>query len=94
MAVMKETKLPTVVWSSAACLSAATQRWFSGVLLNDDTQAELVLANSDTVEAAVNAGIETLIASGLKPEQLPELVTGGGLATRFRAKTPTLLQTP
>jgi len=46
------------------------------------------------VEAAVNAGIETLIASGLKPEQLPELVAGGGLATRFRAKTPTLLQTP
>ncbi len=43
--------------SAAACLSAATQRWFSGVLLNDDTQAELVLANSDTVEAAVNVTI-------------------------------------
>jgi glutamate 5-kinase len=38
------------------------------------------------VEAAVNAGIETLIASGLKPEQLPELVEGTGIATRFRPK--------
>lgn len=38
------------------------------------------------VEAAVEAGIETLIASGLRPEQLPELVEGGGLATRFRPK--------
>ncbi len=38
------------------------------------------------VESAVSAGIETLIASGLKPEQLPELVSGGGLATRFPAK--------
>src|SRR5690606_26209152 len=38
------------------------------------------------VEAALSAGIETLIASGLRPEQLPELVAGGGVATRFRAK--------
>jgi len=43
------------------------------------------------VEAAVAAGIETLIASGLNPEQLPLLVEGGGIATRFRAKpTPSL----
>jgi glutamate 5-kinase len=41
------------------------------------------------VEAAVNSGIETLIASGLKPEQLPELVEGRGLATRFQAKAKT-----
>ncbi len=39
------------------------------------------------VEAAVTAGIETLIASGLKPEQLPDLVGGGGVATRFRPKS-------
>lgn len=38
------------------------------------------------VESAVSAGIETLIASGLRPEQLPDLVEGGGLATRFRPK--------
>ncbi len=45
------------------------------------------------VEAAVSAGIETLIASGLRPEQLPELVGGGGVATRFRAKAPTATTT-
>lgn len=39
------------------------------------------------VEAAVSAGIETLIASGLRPEQLPELVEGKGVATRFSAKS-------
>lgn len=39
------------------------------------------------VEAAINAGIETLIASGLNPEQLPELVAGRGLATRFPAQS-------
>ena len=38
------------------------------------------------VEAAVSAGIETLIASGLQPEQLPELVEGRGIATRFVPK--------
>lgn len=38
------------------------------------------------VEKAVGAGIETLIANGRKPEQIPALVAGGGLATRFAAK--------
>ena len=38
------------------------------------------------VEAAISYGIETLIASGLRTEQLLELVEGRGLATRFRAK--------
>ena len=46
------------------------------------------------VEAAVSAGIETLIASGLKPEQLPDLVEGGGLATRFRARGRQVTPTP
>lgn len=39
------------------------------------------------VEAAVASGIETIIASGLHPEQLPELVEGRGIGTRFRART-------
>ena len=39
------------------------------------------------VEAAVTSGIETLIASGLRPEQLLELVEGRGVATRFSAKS-------
>lgn len=43
--------------SAAACESAATQRWFSGVLLNADAQADLVLANPDTVDAAVDITI-------------------------------------
>jgi len=41
------------------------------------------------VEAAVTAGIETIIASGLHPEQLPELVEGRGVGTRFRPKVAT-----
>lgn len=32
------------------------------------------------------AGIETIIANGAKPERLPELVTGSGIGTRFLAK--------
>lgn len=35
------------------------------------------------VERAVTAGIETLIANGRRPEQIPDLVRGGGIATRF-----------
>lgn len=37
------------------------------------------------VGKAVAAGIETLIAHGGHPEQLPDLVAGGGRATRFLA---------
>ena len=43
--------------SAAACESAATERWFSGVLLTEDAQADLVLANADTVDAAVDVTI-------------------------------------
>ncbi len=35
------------------------------------------------VERAVNAGIKTLIANGRRPEQIPDLVAGLGIATRF-----------
>ena len=35
------------------------------------------------VEKAVNAGIETLIANGRRPDQIPALVSGQGIATRF-----------
>ena len=35
------------------------------------------------VKEAVGAGSETVIASGLHPEQLGELVEGGGVGTRF-----------
>lgn len=35
------------------------------------------------VQGAVAAGIETVIASGLRPEQLTDLVAGEGLCTRF-----------
>ena len=48
------------------------------------------------VEAAVAAGIEPVIASGLNPEQLPDLVEGHGIGTRFRARlaTPLSVETP
>jgi len=36
------------------------------------------------VEIAVNAGISTIIAGGRNPEQLPDLVAGQGIGTRFR----------
>ena len=35
------------------------------------------------VEKAVRAGVETIIASGRRAEQIPALVAGGGLGTRF-----------
>lgn len=38
------------------------------------------------VESAVDAGIETVIASGFAPEQLNEIVNGAGICTRFSAK--------
>lgn len=40
------------------------------------------------VEAAVNAGIETVIANGRKPEQIPALVRGSGRCTRFFPRPP------
>lgn len=43
--------------SAASCEIAATERWFSGVLLTEDAQADLVLANADTVDAAVDITI-------------------------------------
>ena len=36
------------------------------------------------VKLAVEAGIETVIASGYRPEQLGDLIAGGGRCTRFR----------
>lgn len=36
------------------------------------------------VQSAVTAGIETVIASGHRPEQLADLVAGEGIGTRFR----------
>ncbi|MDF1825050.1 MAG: glutamate 5-kinase [Verrucomicrobiales bacterium] len=35
------------------------------------------------VKEAVSAGVETVIASGLHPEQLGEIVAGAGIGTRF-----------
>lgn len=35
------------------------------------------------VEQAITAGIETIIANGRRPEQIPSLVAGGGTGTRF-----------
>ncbi|MEX2577801.1 MAG: glutamate 5-kinase [Verrucomicrobiales bacterium] len=48
------------------------------------------------VQSAVSNGIETVIASGLRPEQLLDLVSGGGLGTRFTvpAKGPQTSPTP
>ncbi len=40
------------------------------------------------VEKAVNAGIETLIANGRNAMQIPDLVNGQGVATRFAAARP------
>lgn len=37
------------------------------------------------VQASVSAGIETFIASGLRPENLNDLVKGKGIGTRFAA---------
>ena len=34
------------------------------------------------VEIAVSSGVETIIANGRRPEQLPALVAGGGIGTR------------
>ncbi|NNE93872.1 MAG: glutamate 5-kinase [Verrucomicrobiales bacterium] len=38
------------------------------------------------VKNAVDAGIETVIASGRNPDQLSDLVSGGGIGTRFRPR--------
>lgn len=38
------------------------------------------------VDSAVEAGIETVIASGFDPEQISELIDGKGIGTRFTAK--------
>lgn len=39
------------------------------------------------VKEAVSAGVETIIASGLHPEQLGDLVNGVGIGTRFPASS-------
>lgn len=45
------------------------------------------------VEAAVQAGVETIIANGRRPQQIPDLVAGQGIGTRF-APHPTGQATP
>jgi len=40
----------------------------------------------EAIRIAVDAGIETVIAAGANPEQLPELANGKGFGTRFFAK--------
>ena len=64
----------------------------------DDVEAVMGLASDEkgalsvggmqtkllAVKLAVEAGIETVIASGYKPEQLVELIAGKGRCTRFR----------
>ncbi|MDF1853246.1 MAG: glutamate 5-kinase [Verrucomicrobiales bacterium] len=40
------------------------------------------------VKEAISSGVETIIASGLHPEQLGELVAGNGIGTRFPSQIP------
>jgi glutamate 5-kinase len=40
----------------------------------------------DAAEAAVNGGIDCIIADGRVPEAIPEIIAGGGVCTRFPAK--------
>jgi glutamate 5-kinase len=40
------------------------------------------------VEAAVQAGVETIIANGRRPHQIPDLVAGHGIGTRFAPAPP------
>lgn len=63
----------------------------------EDVESVMGLANSESgalsvggmqtklvaVKLAVDAGIETVIASGYNPEQLRDLIAGGGRCTRF-----------
>ncbi len=42
----------------------------------------------EAVRLAVESGIETIIANGTTPEQLPDLVNGNGIGTRFSPLSP------
>lgn len=57
VSLTRSTSGPDRGLSAAGCESAATMKWFSGVLLTEDAQADLVLANADTVDAAVDVTI-------------------------------------
>ncbi|MGC3955925.1 MAG: DUF5719 family protein [Propionicimonas sp.] len=57
VSLTRSTSGPDRGLSATTCESAATRRWFAGVLLNDNAQADLVLANADTVDAAVDVTI-------------------------------------
>jgi glutamate 5-kinase len=46
------------------------------------------------VQEAVEAGIECVIASGRNPGQVPDLVSGGGVCTRFPARPAAQPATP
>lgn len=41
------------------------------------------------VQDAANAGVECIIASGRQAEQIPAVVAGGGVCTRFLAAPQT-----
>ncbi|MDQ7991576.1 MAG: DUF5719 family protein [Propionicimonas sp.] len=43
--------------SAATCEGAVTQRWFAGVELGEDAQADLLLANTDSTDASVDVTI-------------------------------------
>ncbi|MBK9696072.1 MAG: hypothetical protein IPO80_01295 [Propionibacteriaceae bacterium] len=43
--------------SAATCLAPVTEQWFAGVLANPSAQAQLVLANLDSTEAAVDVTV-------------------------------------
>lgn len=42
----------------------------------------------EAIRIAVDSGIETVIAAGANPEQLPDLASGKGFGTRFIPKAP------
>jgi glutamate 5-kinase len=43
----------------------------------------------DSIQRAIDAGIEAVIASGLQPEQLPDIIAGQGICTRFSTSSLT-----
>jgi glutamate 5-kinase len=42
-----------------------------------------MISKLNAVKEAVLAGVECVIASGRQAEQLPQIVEGGGVCTRF-----------
>ncbi len=50
-----------------------------------------MISKLQAVKEAVDSGIECIIANGRRAEQLPLIVGGGGVCTRFLIKNPALL---